>query len=161
VLPPSQATYAAVRQTASHYMFSHPDDFIPFLPVVREAGDGDIGLMTRDAFEQYCASVRDTALWGGEPEIMALSRAYNVPIHVVQGGRPPIVMFKPTDTDGENADDSRVLRISYHRRMYGLGEVRFKTAVVTPIPISLLALQLPASDGYAFSVLKENADSAF
>jgi OTU domain-containing protein 6 len=108
-------------------MFSHPDDFIPFLPAVggEDSGGADIGLMTRDAFEQYCASVRDTAMWGGEPEIMALSRAYNVPIHVIQGGRPPIVMFKPSNAPSENTDDSRVLRISYHRRMYGLGEVCF------------------------------------
>lgn len=127
MLPSSQATYAAIRQAASHYMFSHPDDFIPFLPAVggEDSGGIDTGLMTRDVFEQYCASVRDTAVWGGEPEIMALSRAYNIPIHVVQGGRPPIVMFNPTDAPSEDADDNRVLRISYHRRMYGLGEVCF------------------------------------
>jgi OTU domain-containing protein 6 len=116
-----------VRQTASQYMLLHPDDFIPFLPAVGGDGEGaDIGLMTRDAFEKYCTSICDTAVWGGEPEIMALSRAYNVPIHVIQGGRPPIVMFKPSNASSENADDVHVLRISYHRRMYGLGEVCFQ-----------------------------------
>ncbi|KAF8228211.1 cysteine proteinase [Tricholoma matsutake] len=123
VLSSAQATYTTIRQTAAQYMFSHPDDFIPFLPAVGEdSGGADTGLMTRDAFEQYCASVRDTALWGGEPEIMALSRAYNIPIHVIQGGRPPIVMFNPSSAPSAKVDDNRVLRISYHRRMYGLGE---------------------------------------
>ena len=109
-------------------MSSHPDDFIPFLPAAEgeDVGGTDIGLMSREKFEQYCASVRDTAVWGGEPEIMALSRAYNIPIHVIQGGQPPIVMFQPSDVPSENRDDNRVLRISYHRRMYGLGEVCFR-----------------------------------
>jgi OTU domain-containing protein 6 len=115
-------------------MFSHPDDFIPFLPAVGEdSGGADIGLMSREVFEQYCTSVRDTAVWGGEPEIMALSRAYNIPIHVIQGGRPPIVMFKPSNAPTENTDENHVLRISYHRRMYGLGEVCFRKKILCPI----------------------------
>jgi len=115
LLPSAQATYTTIRQIASQYMSSHPDDFIPFLPVVEGEDIGnDIGLMSRETFEQYCVSVRDTAVWGGEPEIMALSRAYNIPIHVIQGGQPPIVMFKPSDVPSQNKDDNRILRISYH-----------------------------------------------
>lgn len=114
-----------IRQAASQYMISHPDDFIPFLPAAggEDTGGSDTELMTRDTFEKYCDLVCNTAVWGGEPEITALSRAYNIHIHVIQGGRPPIVMYRPPDAHGENADDNRVLRISYHRRMYGLGEV--------------------------------------
>lgn len=79
--------------------------------------------MTPAGFETYCATIRDTAEWGGEPEILALSRAYNVPIHVVQGGRPSIVVHEPHNPLGVKFDDKYVVRISYHRRMYGLGEV--------------------------------------
>lgn len=80
--------------------------------------------MSRAEFERYCINIRDTGAWGGEPEILALSRAYNVPIHVVQGRNPPVVIHNPTGgpQDG-HLNDSRVVRISYHRRMYGLGEV--------------------------------------
>lgn len=99
-------------------MFSHPDDFLPFLP------SEESGLMSPKEFEDYCVSIRDTAVWGGEPEIQALTRAYNIPVHVIQGGNPPIVVHNPA---GGSTDDDiyskRALRISYHRRMYGLGEV--------------------------------------
>jgi len=79
--------------------------------------------MSPGEFEQYCVSIRDTALWGGEPEILALSRAYNVPIHVIQGGNPPVVIHNPIGApNDEDIRSKRALRISYHRRMYGLGE---------------------------------------
>ncbi|KAJ6502594.1 hypothetical protein C8R45DRAFT_1092420 [Mycena sanguinolenta] len=126
VLPPEQATYQTTRGVAASYIHSHQDDFLPFLPsAAGEDGSGahDPGLMSPQEFRQYCDSVRETAVWGGEPEILALSRAYNVPIHVVQAGRPPVVIHNPigSSTD-DQVMDARVVRISYHRRMYGLGE---------------------------------------
>ena len=120
ILPPSQANYAIVRQAASHYIFSHPDDFLPFLPPPAGAD----GLMTPALFESYCLAIRDTAEWGGEPEIRALSRAYSVPIHVIQAGRPSVVIHDPHDPSAVHVNGKRAIRISYHRRMYGLGEVR-------------------------------------
>ncbi|KAJ6547516.1 hypothetical protein B0H19DRAFT_1166076 [Mycena capillaripes] len=126
IIPAPQASYVTTRVAASTYIYSHPDDFLPFLPSsAGEDGSGalDPGLMSPREFEQYCASIRDTAIWGGEPEILALSRAFNVPIHVVQAGKPPIVVHNPigASTDDQIVD-KRVVRISYHRRMYGLGE---------------------------------------
>ncbi|KAF9464651.1 hypothetical protein BDZ94DRAFT_1161340 [Collybia nuda] len=121
ILSPPQANYTTVRQTASQYMLSHPNDFIPFLPAFEEdmGGDAEGGIMSLEGFDRYCASIRDTAVWGGEPEILALSRAYDVPIHVIQGGRPPVVVHNPRDGP---VDEGRIVRISYHRKMYGLGE---------------------------------------
>ncbi|KAJ7063259.1 hypothetical protein C8F01DRAFT_1132228 [Mycena amicta] len=116
VVPPAQATYAMTRASAAAFMYSHPDDFLPFLPSA-----ADDGTMSPREFDEYCGSMRDTAVWGGEPEILALCRAYNVPIHVIQGGRPPIVVHNPSAH--EQVGDQRIVRISYHRRMYGLGEV--------------------------------------
>lgn len=69
--------------------------------------------------------MRDTAAWGGEPEILALSRAFNVPIHVIQGGTPPVVVHEPQgDGSSPAVDQKNIVYISYHRRLYGLGEVR-------------------------------------
>lgn len=120
-----QAHYKSTRAVASDYMQAHPDDFLPFLPsLYGEDGAGateSTGLMTPAQFSKYCATVRDTGAWGGEPEIMALSRAYKVPIHVVQWGAPSIVCHSP---DGNDVDPSLPsVKVSYHRRMYGLGEV--------------------------------------
>jgi OTU domain-containing protein 6 len=90
--------------------------------------------MSKAEFEQYCKEVRDTAVWGGEPEILALCRAYSVPIYVIQGGSPPVVTHCPHSAPGE--DDIRKkpgVRISYHRRMYGLGEVGSTSVISSPV----------------------------
>lgn len=106
-------------------MCAHPDDFIPFLPSIDgEDGIGatdSTGLMTPEGFKQYCLSVRDTGTWGGEPEITALSRAYKVPIHVIQSGQPLVVKHSPLP-EAEPSSNTPIVFISYHRRMYGLGE---------------------------------------
>ena len=142
-----------MREAAAKYMFNHPDDFIPFLPsAIGEDGDGagNAGLMTPKQFEQYCATIRDTGVWGGEPEIMALSRSFNIPIHVIQYGQPPVVIHHPKGegTDGDHRAQG-VVRISYHRRMYGLGEVR---ALFYPLSScsKLLALQFIAAKAISF-----------
>src|SRR4051794_23713967 len=123
IIPSSQATYTNARLVASNYIWSHPEDFLPFLP---DETLGSSGLMSPRSFENYCAAIRETSVWGGEPEILALSRAFNVPIHVVQGASPPVVVHNPVGApaDGDIMDkDKKVVRISYHRKMYGLGEV--------------------------------------
>jgi len=133
IIPRTQATYAVTRVAAANYIYTHPAEFVPFLPSIDgEDGVGatDAGLITPRQFEIYCTSIRDTGVWGGEPEILALSRAYNIPIHVIQSGTPPVVVHNPTGAPdhGDGLDGTKkVVRISYHRRMYGLGEVGFAT----------------------------------
>ena len=121
-LPP----YVVTRQAAAAYMLTHQDDFLPFIPSIEgeDALDAsaDTGLLSTEKFQGYCTSVATTALWGGEPEIMALARAYHVKIAVVQVGPPPIVVHSPHPGVDEDPYGHAV-RISYHRRMYGLGEV--------------------------------------
>jgi OTU domain-containing protein 6 len=135
ILPQAQANYVVTRATAATYIYTHPDDFLPFLPSIDgEDGIGatDAGLITPKQFDIYCAAIRDTGVWGGEPEILALSRAYNIPIHVIQSGTPPVVVHNPTgapDYDDGFDGSKKVVRISYHRRMYGLGEVGFPTSM--------------------------------
>lgn len=133
-------------------MRDHQDDFLPFLASVDGEdmpGATDDGLMTPAQFEEYCHRVESTAEWGGEPEvrtsvqtgqaltwqIQALSRAFDIPIHVIQCGPPVVVShggqndtFGGATTPEQSAElGSAVVRISYHRRMYGLGEVRWST----------------------------------
>jgi hypothetical protein len=108
------------------FIYIHPDDFLPFLPsAFGEDGVGatNAGLMTSQQFEQYGTTIKDTTgAWGGEPEILALSRAHNVPIHVVQGVVPRIVEHNPGPSPQFFA---KIARISYRRRMHGLWEVCF------------------------------------
>ena len=129
ILPRAQANYAVTRAAAADYIYTHPDDFLPFLPSIDgEDGVGatDAGLITPRQFGIYCAAIRNTGVWGGEPEILALSRSFNIPIHVIQSGTPPVVVHNPTgapEYDDGMDGSKKVVRISYHRRMYGLGEV--------------------------------------
>jgi len=126
VVPPQAAHPVLTRKAAAEYMLAHPQDFVPFLPSAEGedgAGAGDAGTIGPQEYARYCASIRDTAVWGGEPEILALSRAYAVPIHVVQGGQPPVVVHNPNGAPTtDNLKEQRAVWISYHRRMYGLGE---------------------------------------
>lgn len=41
-------------------------------------------------FLKYCDAVESTGVWGGQPEILAMSRAFKKPIHVVQAGTPMV-----------------------------------------------------------------------
>jgi OTU domain-containing protein 6 len=137
VVPPQEAHYVLTRRAAADYMLAHPSDFVPFLPSVEGedgTGAGDSGIIGQREFARYCANIRDTGVWGGEPEILALSRAYSIPIHVVQSGQPPVVVHDPSGAPStDNLKDQRAVRISYHRRMYGLGEVRlFNRCFVGP-----------------------------
>ncbi|BEJ11954.1 hypothetical protein CspHIS471_0204140 [Cutaneotrichosporon sp. HIS471] len=134
ILPPEQANNPyTTRRLAAQYMREHKDDFIPFLPSVDGEdmpGATDDGIMNDAQFGEYCHRVEGTAEWGGEPEIQALSRAFDIPIHVIQRGPPTVVSHGgvgdafggATEAKASAAAGERVVRISYHRRMYGLGE---------------------------------------
>jgi len=59
-------------------------------------------------------------------QILALSRAFNIPIHVIQVGPPTIVAHSPDpDAKGalkpKEAKEIRACKITFHTRMYGLG----------------------------------------
>ena len=131
IIPPSQFPYLVTRNAAAEYILSHPYDFIPFLPSLEgEDGQGATeasGMMTEYGLQKYCDLIRNTGTWGGEPEITALARAYNVPIEVYQWGNPSVVTHAP---EHNKLDSNKVVRISYHRRMYGLGEVIICDSIV-------------------------------
>ncbi|XWW96289.1 hypothetical protein V2A60_004262 [Cordyceps javanica] len=91
-----EPAYKTVRRTATEFMESHGDDFSPFI-------EGE--------FDTYLTRMRDTAEWGGEPELIALARAYDVKIRVVQDGRTE-----------EIGTGDRLVWLAYYRHGYGLGE---------------------------------------
>ncbi|OAA42536.1 OTU domain-containing protein 6B [Cordyceps fumosorosea ARSEF 2679] len=91
-----EPAYKTVRREATAFMAAHGDDFAPFV-------EGDFGA--------YLDRMRSTAEWGGEPELMALARAYKVGIRVVQDGRTQ-----------EIGHGDRIMWLAYYRHGYGLGE---------------------------------------
>ncbi|KAK4054463.1 OTU protein [Microbotryomycetes sp. JL201] len=111
-LAPRKEDYSTVRTHAAEIMRRHPDDFLPFLP----SDVNDDEMMSPAEYRKYCDTVQNTAEWGGEPEINALSKYYQTPIHVLQAGTDLVKV-------GEDFPTERgPILISYHRKMYGLGE---------------------------------------
>ncbi|KAJ2660287.1 OTU protein [Coemansia sp. RSA 1199] len=104
------ASYSQMRQRAAEYMRSHCDDFIPFM--THDNGD----MFTAEDFEQHCDDVENTATWGGQQEITALSHALQLPVHIFQSGLPILQIGEDTYA----AKDP--VNLSYHRHAYGLGE---------------------------------------
>ncbi|GAA6049776.1 hypothetical protein JCM3770_002155 [Rhodotorula araucariae] len=110
-LSPTKQTYQETRRNAAAYMRAHPDEFLPFLPSEIDPNN----MMSPTEFARYCDTVEKTAEWGGEPEIRALSLHYQAPVIVVQAGTDLV-------EHGSDFPRERALLISYHRKMYGLGE---------------------------------------
>ncbi|KAI9024462.1 hypothetical protein CLU79DRAFT_107778 [Phycomyces nitens] len=101
--------YPELRKEAARYMREHSDDFIPFL----YKDDGDI--FSADDFKQYCNDVENSPRWGGQLEILALSKAKKVPIHVIQMGSP---VLKIGD---EEFAEKKPLVLAYYKHLYSLG----------------------------------------
>ncbi|XP_007249431.3 deubiquitinase OTUD6B [Astyanax mexicanus] len=98
-----------LRAQTAQYMRSHSGDFLPFLT---NPNTGD--MYTEEEFEKYCSDVAETAAWGGQLELRALTQVLQLPIEVIQADSPAIVI-------GEEYDKLPITLI-YMRHAYGLGE---------------------------------------
>ena len=105
-------------------MRQHADEFMPFISDYDEQAVGVPGQSVsgsaadpKSKYLAYCDTMETTAAWGGQPEILALSKVLSTPIHIVQVGMPIVKIG-----DDEFRERSPLL-ISYHVKMYGLGEV--------------------------------------
>ncbi|KAL9119826.1 MAG: hypothetical protein Q9187_003616 [Circinaria calcarea] len=97
----TQPAYRIARHVAAKYIANHSDDFSPFL---------------EEPLEEYIVKVRDTGEWGGQLELSALARAYEVKINVLQAdGR--IEKIEP-----DSARTGKAIWITYYRHSFGLGE---------------------------------------
>ncbi|KAJ7991935.1 hypothetical protein DPEC_G00289020 [Dallia pectoralis] len=98
-----------LRAQTAQYIRAHADDFLPFLT---NSTTGD--LYTADEFQKYCCDIEDTAAWGGQLELRALTQVLRLPIEVIQADSPDIII-------GEEFD-KRPITLIYMRHAYGLGE---------------------------------------
>ncbi|OAP65359.1 hypothetical protein AYL99_01331 [Fonsecaea erecta] len=92
--------YERVRYAAAEFMAQHPEDFEAFM---------------EEPLNAYVSKIRDTAEWGGELELQAIARSYNVEINVLQAdGRVEKISSQsgPNDT----------IWLAYYRHSFGLGE---------------------------------------
>src|SRR5271163_1255751 len=97
-------------------MRENKDDFEPFLFADEHTSAKDI--------EEYCQQVENTALWGGEMEITALSRALELPVEIYskQTVRPLVIQPNPVNEEVQGEKLEKVVRLSLYEHMYGLGQ---------------------------------------
>ncbi|QPG73792.1 hypothetical protein FOA43_001106 [Brettanomyces nanus] len=95
-----------LRTKAAEYIRSNPDTFTSFLFDEKTMRVRDISDYTRE--------LETTAMWGGDLEILALSKVFDCPISVMMGGREPLKM----NEDGQQPE----LKIVYYQHTFGLGE---------------------------------------
>ena len=93
--------YKAVRRDAAAFIEGHQGDFAPFL---------------EEPLDEYVGKIRNTGEWGGQLELLALSKVYNIVINVLQGdGRVEKIEPGPTAP-------SKEAWLAYYRHSFGLGE---------------------------------------
>ncbi|TIC08477.1 cysteine proteinase [Wallemia mellicola] len=142
-----QSNYSDMRKIAANYLRQHVDDFMPFLSTANLSpadgadanGNEAEGLpMDTKQYEQYCEIIEKTGEWGGHIEVrftvlfcfranhmklLAISRAINKPIHVVQRSYPNVILIGGNEGEFENNPESvDGIWLTFHTRMYGLGE---------------------------------------
>jgi OTU domain-containing protein 6 len=69
--------------------------------------------------ESYCREIEETALWGGEMEITALSRALNIPVEIYSTRTPTPLIIEP-DPGGKKRE--LVICLAYYQHLYSLGQ---------------------------------------
>lgn len=102
-----QVTIAELRKQAANYIRSDPNTFGPFL--------FDETSLTVREIEPYCQEIENTALWGGDMEILALAKVYKCCISVLFSGRSTLSVNEEEKANGE-------LKLAYYKHSYGLGE---------------------------------------
>jgi len=102
---------AELRQKTATELESHSEQYLPFLS------------MSEPDFAAYCLKIGKTAAWGGQVELLALTKVLNKPIEVIQAEGPSTVM-------GEDIRGEKCLVLTYHRHMFGLGEHYNSVAVL-------------------------------
>ncbi|KAK0666276.1 hypothetical protein QBC41DRAFT_348916 [Cercophora samala] len=87
--------YKEVREVAADYMGAHREDFEPFLELESKS------------WEEYLQEIRETSVWGGELELVALARRYGVRITVVKEPRDEVI--------GGGEGEGVMLWVVYHK----------------------------------------------
>ncbi|KPI40312.1 OTU domain-containing protein 2 [Cyphellophora attinorum] len=96
--------YHDVRVKTSKFIEEHSDDFAAFL---------------EEPLVVYVRKIRDTAEWGGQVELQAIARAYEITVKVLQAdGR--VETFE--SGTGGGADSAAEVWLAYYKHSFGLGE---------------------------------------
>lgn len=97
--------YENVRHAAADFMAAHPDDFAAFM---------------EEPLDSYVTKIRNTAEWGGQLELQAIARSYNIDINILQAdGRVERIS---SGSESRKEGDTEAIWLAYYRHSFGLGE---------------------------------------
>mmetsp|Transcript_14704 Transcript_14704/g.41620 ORF Transcript_14704/g.41620 Transcript_14704/m.41620 type:complete len:303 (-) Transcript_14704:164-1072(-) len=108
-------SFSEIRSICADTLASNQDEFAPFCEYTDAIPD----------YDQYVATVRSTAEWGGHIELRALGMALNrsIVVYSAEAGNKPLVIDPPPlDNAAASADGTEPIRLSYHMHYYALGE---------------------------------------
>lgn len=103
-----------MRKVCAEEIMERRDDYEPF---------ADLSEMKVTTFEEYVDKVRESSEWGGHLELKALAHSLKKTIMVYSTEGPLEIksgLENQEETEGD--DDVDVIRLSFHRRYYALGE---------------------------------------
>ncbi|KAK9470591.1 uncharacterized protein V1510DRAFT_250055 [Dipodascopsis tothii] len=95
-----------LRTLAAEVIRANVNTYSPFL--------FDEETMQIQDVDVYCRRLEETAVWGGDMEILALATHFDSPVTVVMSGRLPLRI----NETGKEAE----LMLAYYKHSYGLGE---------------------------------------
>eukprot|EP00558_Chaetoceros_sp_UNC1202_P005502 CAMPEP_0197241216 /NCGR_PEP_ID=MMETSP1429-20130617/7315_1 /TAXON_ID=49237 /ORGANISM="Chaetoceros sp., Strain UNC1202" /LENGTH=291 /DNA_ID=CAMNT_0042701017 /DNA_START=25 /DNA_END=900 /DNA_ORIENTATION=+ len=104
----SDFDYRMVRKACAEEILEKREEYEPF---------ADLSEMKVDTFEEYVEKVRDSSEWGGHLELKALAHSLKKTIMVYSTEGPLEIK-----SESAGADDGGVIRLSFHRQYYALGE---------------------------------------
>eukprot|EP00921_Rhytidocystis_pertsovi_P005432 GHVQ01009357.1.p1 GENE.GHVQ01009357.1~~GHVQ01009357.1.p1 ORF type:complete len:352 (+),score=54.81 GHVQ01009357.1:2826-3881(+) len=106
-----QYTFFDLRRLTAAYLREHKGEFEPYLEDSYQGID--------DGFEKYCATVADTAEWGGEVELHVLARVLQRPV-IVHKSDGPTLTYGQKEVD-EQSKPKHPIRLAYHRHLLAAG----------------------------------------
>lgn len=95
-----------LRSLACNYIRDHKEEFIPYL--------FDETTLSLKDIDEYTAEMESTAKWGGELEVLALSKTFDCPISILMSGRSTHIINEESHFPE--------LKLVYYRHTYALGE---------------------------------------
>ncbi|XP_071440425.1 deubiquitinase OTUD6B [Hetaerina americana] len=108
-----------LRRLTAEHLRQNQNDFLPFITPLADSGEP----LNDVQYTMYCDRVEHSQeAWGGQVELRALSNVLHLPIEVLQGSGPPVILgaeYKETVTA---SGQPQTLILTYHRHAYGLGE---------------------------------------
>ena len=104
--------YVVMRKICSEEFMNKREEYEPF---------ADLEEMNVSSFEEYVEKVRQSSEWGGHLELKALAFSLKKTI-VVYSTEGALEIKGDSDVPGDRSEDDGVIRLSFHRNYYALGE---------------------------------------